>query len=171
MDVFVVPNCVNLVLAAPSAQVSASSILTRLRLDTRGEHDAVERVIDLMSARLTEDAYHQRLAQFYGFYNWLEAALQTRCALGLATLLPRLNKTNRLRQDLPHLGVDTENLPLCTDLPPIQTQAQVPGCLYVMEGATLGGRLITQHAQATLGIAARSGLIPPLARAPPFSLP
>lgn len=157
MDVFVVPNRLNSVLTSPSVQLPALSILTRLRLETRGEHDAVERVLDLMSTTLTKDAYCQRLAQFYGFYSPLEAALQTRCALNLSTLLPRLNKTNLLRQDLNHLGIDTANLPLCTDLPPIQTQAQVLGCLYVMEGATLGGRLITQHAQATLGIAPTTG--------------
>ena len=158
MAVFVVPDPVNHGAVCASVQVPASSsILTRLRLETRCEHEAVERVLDLMDAALTEGTYRQRLAQFYGFYGPLEAALQTRCVLHLASLLPRLNKTALLQQDLQRLGVSTADLPLCRQLPPIQTQAEVLGCLYVMEGATLGGRLITQHVQATFGIMPSTG--------------
>ena len=158
MAVFAAPYPVNQVAAAAFPQAPASpSILTRLRLETRGEHDAVERVLSLMDAALTEAAYRQRLAQFYGFYGPLEAALQARCAPHLATLLPRLNKTALLRQDLQQLGVSSDGLPLCRQLPPIQTQAEVLGCLYVMEGATLGGRLITQHVQAAIGIMPATG--------------
>lgn len=154
---FVVPDPVSHGAACSSAQASASPILSRLRLETRGEHEAVERVLDLMDAALTADTYRHRLAQFYGFYGPLEAALQPRCALHLTALLPRLNKTALLRQDLERLGVSTADLPLCRQLPPIQTQAEVLGCLYVMEGATLGGRLITQHVQATFGIMPSAG--------------
>ena len=158
MVVFIVPDPVNQAEAHHVAPAATSpSVLTRLRLETRGEHDAVERVLNLMDTALTEAAYRQRLAQFYGFYAPLEAALQTRCAPQLATLLTRLNKTTLLRQDLQQLGVSTADLPLCRHLPPIQTQAEVWGCLYVMEGATLGGRLITQHVQATFGIMPTTG--------------
>ena len=160
MAVFSVPDHVNQDAAPSCLQAPAPpAILSRLRLETRGEHDAVERVLDLIGTSLTRDAYRQRLAQFYGFYGPLEAALHTRCAatLQLATLSPRLYKTALLQQDLFHLGVTTGGLPLCRELPPIQTPAEVLGCLYVMEGATLGGRLITQHVQATLGIMPTTG--------------
>ena len=153
--------------ASVSQATGVSAVLVRLRLETRVEHDATERLLDLMGSALTRAAYRQRLVQFYGFYSPLEAALQTRFAPSdggqvwpkaqLATLLPRLNKTGLLRQDLQQLGVITENLPLCRQLPPIHTQAEVLGCMYVMEGATLGGRLITRHVHATLGITPASG--------------
>lgn len=136
---------------------ASTSILTRLRLETRGEHDAVERVLDLMDTSLTRAAYRQTLTQFYGFYYPLEAALQTDCMLSLAALLPRLNKTTLLQQDLHHLGVAAKELPLCRDLPPLRTHAQVLGCMYVLEGASLGGRMISQHVQATLGVTPTTG--------------
>ena len=147
--------------------LAPSSILSRLRMETRDEHNAVEQVLDLMSPSLTRDGYLQRLARFYGFYAPLEKALKrrgerqngerhlssdTRLALAL-----RLNKTALLQLDLQHLGVDTDNLALCRNLPPLETQADVLGCLYVMEGATLGGRLITQHIRTTLGITPATG--------------
>ena len=172
MAVFVVADPARDFEAAPSSDLPAapSAILARLRLETRGEHDTVERVLDLMGASLTREGYRQRLEQFYGFYAALEAALQSRCApadgcqgeptLPLATrsaLLPRLTKAARLRQDLHHLGVMSKDVPLCRELPPLETQAEVLGCLYVLEGATLGGRMITQHVRATLGITPASG--------------
>ena len=156
--------------SAPSfaATPTLPSVLTRLRLETRSEHEAVEHVLNVMGA-LTGSTYRQRLVQFYGFYNPLEAALQTRCAKQsdrhshslevsqLPMLLPRLHKSLLLRQDLHHLGVSTEGLAQCRALPQIQTPAEVLGCLYVLEGATLGGRMITEHIQATLGITPTTG--------------
>ena len=171
MAVFVVADPVNRFVSPSFPQAPASSsILTRLRVETRGEHDAVERVLDLMGAALTREAYRLRLEQFYGFYCPLEAALKSRCArkfedaeklnLSGATrsaLASRLTKTAHLRQDLHHLGVRTDDLPLCRHLPMLTTQAEILGCLYVVEGATLGGRLITQHIQATLAITPTTG--------------
>jgi heme oxygenase len=149
------------------------SILSRLRLETRGEHDAIEQVLDLIGSSLTREGYRHRLEQFYGFYAPLEQALRARCApldgrAGEATfaawpvsmhlaLVPRLNKTAHLRQDLGHLGVLTATLPLCRELPPLEGPAEVLGCLYVLEGATLGGRLITRHIGTTFGITPATG--------------
>ena len=167
MVVLANPNLAHLDSALSFAAAPAlPSVLTRLRLETRSEHEAVERVLDVMGA-LTDSTYRQRLVQFYGFYSPLEAALQTRCAKQsdshslevsqLPMFLPRLHKSLLLRQDLHHLGVSTAGLAQCRALPPIQTPAEVLGCLYVLEGATLGGRMITQYVQATLGITPTTG--------------
>jgi heme oxygenase len=158
MAVFVVTDPASLASAPMSGQAPPSSVLTRLRLETRSEHEAVEKVLDLMGATHIAGDYRQRLEQFYGFYAPLEAALQARCATPqLAPLLLRLNKTLLLQQDLLHLGVATPTLALCRKLPPLRTHAQVLGCMYVMEGATLGGRLITQHVQARFAILPATG--------------
>jgi len=150
--------------------VATSSILPRLRAETRGEHDAVEQVLDLMSDTLTHRIYLQRLEQFYGFYAPLEKALQSHgksladraCKSPVSeaissALAARLNKTAHLQQDLYHLGIATHGLPLCRDLPPLNSQPDVLGCLYVMEGATLGGLMITRHVRAALGITPATG--------------
>ena len=156
MVLFVVTEPGNQQEAAPP-----SSILSRLRLETRGEHDAVEQVLDLMNTSLSPAGYRHRLEQFFGFYAPLEKALQIR-ALTLApatraVLAGRLDKTALLRQDLHCLGALAETLPVCRNLPPLGTQAEVLGCVYVMEGATLGGRIITQHIRATLGLTPLTG--------------
>ncbi len=147
--------------------VSTSSILARLRAETRDAHKDLERILDLTGSTLTRDAYRRRVGQYYGFYNPLEAALRMRCALrddhaGAAsslrvTLDPRLHKTPLLQEDLDHLEVSIDALPECHDLPSLETFADILGCLYVLEGATLGGRMIAQHLQATLGITPTTG--------------
>lgn len=151
----------------PIATFAPSSILSRLRSETRDEHDAVERVLGLMSPSLSRDGYRQRLAQFYGFYAPVETLLkssgerqpdETLLSPGTrAAMASRLNKTALLQRDLHHLGITTEDIPLCGDLPRLETPAEVLGCVYVMEGATLGGRLITQHVFTTLGITPATG--------------
>ena len=150
--------------------LAAHSILSRLRLETRAEHEAVEQVLDLMSPALTHQCYRQQLEQFYGFYAPLEEALLARgkcladepaeatlSAAIASALVFRLTKTAHLQQDLQYLGVRTRGLVLCSHLPPLGTQAEVLGCLYVIEGATLGGRMITQHVRSTLGITPTTG--------------
>jgi len=160
MAVCVVTEPVSLQEAA-LATATPSSILSRLRFETRGEHDAIEQVLDLMSVSLTPQGYLHRLEQFYGFYAPLEKALQAReltlSPTTRAALASRLTKTALLRQDLQQLGVQAQTLPLCRNLPPLGTHAEVLGCLYVMEGATLGGRMITRHIRAALGITPITG--------------
>ena len=169
MAVFVVADVVS-ELGPPHLTIATSTVLPRLRAETRGEHEAVEKVLDLMSATLTHQNYRHQLEQFYGFYAPLEEALRARSnqlgssseqttlsAAISAALAVRLNKTMHIQQDLQCLGVLTARLPLCRDLPPLGTWAEVLGCLYVMEGATLGGRLITQHVRAALGILPATG--------------
>jgi heme oxygenase len=60
-----------------------------------------------------------------------------------------------LRAITPHVRL--EELPLCTGLPHLNTAEQALGCLYVLEGATLGGQIISRQLRESLGIAAEDG--------------
>jgi heme oxygenase len=48
-------------------------------------------------------------------------------------------------------------LPQYHDLPDIEDWPRMLGCLYVLEGATLGGQIISRHLQRTLHIDAING--------------
>jgi len=106
-------------------------------------------------------SYRQFIQWLFGFYAPLETQLMTVSswkAVGL-DYGPR-QKTPRLRQDLLALGdTDTiiEALPRCDHLPPLMSEAQLWGCLYVIEGATLGGQIIMKHLHRNLGLSANSG--------------
>jgi len=140
----------------PAAMVEG--VLTRLRAQTRSRHNGIEQALDLMSEALTLPVYRRRLERFHGFYRPVEdllASLGGWPDRGLDLELRR--KTPLLETDLQALGSSRRQLPACRSLPPLGTPAAAFGCLYVLEGATLGGRFIYRHAHRVLGVTAESG--------------
>ena len=140
--------------SAPNA-----GVLGRLRSETQGEHAAIEQTLDLMREQFSIDDYRGILERFFGFYRpveWQFARATVPAEVeALLTLRPR---EPLLRADLVALGGrEPDSLPLCLDLPPLRTAAQCLGCLYVMEGATLGGQVLSRHLERTLGLTPDNG--------------
>ena len=133
-------------------------ILKRLRSETADQHAAMESQLPLLDPTMPMSRYRNLLAKFYGYYSPLEERLR---AANLWTdsgydWVARV-KSPSLEADLLVLGEIPSLLPLCEDLPVLTTLPQVLGCLYVIEGATLGGQIITKHLQANLGVTPDSG--------------
>ncbi len=135
------------------------SVLTRLRIETRPQHDAIEAALDITSETLTLDAYRLTIERFHGFYLPLEAGLvKIGGWMERGLDLTERQKTLLLKNDLQALGVsDPEMVPVCTVLPPHGTVAAAFGCLYVLEGATLGGQVIMPLLRNRLGITPETG--------------
>ena len=70
-------------------------------------------------------------------------------------------KTRLLERDLRVLGcgaaLDARQIPESNVLPSISGVAEALGCMYVLEGATLGGQIIVRHLRRTLGVEPESG--------------
>ena len=130
-------------------------ILKRLRSETAQQHAAIEKQLPLLDPTLTHKPYCQLIARFWGYYAPLEAQLEHIYPTGLDGK-ERL-KTPLLENDLRSLGWSLALLPRCSNLPPLNSPSQVLGCLYVIEGATLGGQLISRQLRATLGLTPDSG--------------
>lgn len=129
-----------------------TGILLRLRTETRAAHDRLEREVGLEDRLTTLSGYRHLLARMWGVYAPLERRLidlhlQTSLPVDLA---PRL-KSPLLLADLTTLGVDPSSLPLMQPIPCLSGIAEAMGCLYVLEGATLGGRIIGDHVETALG--------------------
>lgn len=136
-----------------------TDVLVRLKAQTRPEHDAIEAALGLMGDGLTTDLYRDTLERFYGFYRPLEDGLWGMGGwLGHGLNLDERRKTTLLEMDLERLGIDApRGLPICVDLPPHKSVAACFGCLYVLEGATLGGQVITRQVRDRLGVTPESG--------------
>ncbi|GEL69027.1 biliverdin-producing heme oxygenase [Myxococcus virescens] len=123
--------------------------MLRLKSETRPHHERTEAQVRLMDADLTPTAYRRHLEALHGFYVPLEARL---AGLGLEAV-PGLSvharwKVPLLKEDLRALGHDAaslERLPHCAGLPSLAGVPEALGCLYVLEGSTLGGQLILRH--------------------------
>lgn len=134
--------------------------LTRLRNATAVQHRKVEKDLDLLRASFTHDHYIALLKRFYGFHlSWeseVEAALETE----LTDFFGPRRKLHHLEADLRFLGSETEDLlsiPSCKNLPPLKSIGSVLGSVYVIEGASLGGRILTRHFGEQLGIRPDAG--------------
>jgi heme oxygenase len=139
-------------------------ILSVLKTETRVLHDRIEqnpRLARLLAADLTPGEYRDTLARLYGFHAPLEAVLGARpewARIGFSFDARR--KAPLLARDLAALGLPpaaVEGLPRCPDLPRLDHFADALGCLYVLEGSTLGGQVIAKHLRRSLGVDAAHG--------------
>jgi heme oxygenase len=124
-------------------------ILDRLRAETRPAHERLEQHIDLLGRSWSPAFYHSLLRKFYGFYAIVEPRIWNRpewCQLH--SRIEERRKLGLLHRDMVDMGHSTEEialLPLCSRAPAPSSFAGVLGCAYVLEGATLGGQIITRH--------------------------
>ena len=132
-------------------------LLHRLRHETRSLHDQLERhprLAPLTTDALSREAYGELLERLLGFYEPLEARLATQEA---PVALADRWKTPLLVRDLHALGRSPAALPRCAALPEVCSAEHVLGCLYVLEGATLGGAVIRRHLARNLGVTPEAG--------------
>ena len=130
-----------------------------LRTRTRPHHDAAEAspaMQAVVSDGLTREAYREHLARLLPFTAGTEAALGA--VPGLRGWLPdldaRLVKTAWLRADLAALAARPRQRG--GHAPELDVPAAL-GTLYVVEGSTLGGRIIERHLHKTLGVTPDDG--------------
>jgi heme oxygenase (biliverdin-IX-beta and delta-forming) len=124
-------------------------ILERLKRETRGAHDRLEAGLDLLQAPLGRDRFVRLLERFWGFHAIWEPAVG-RALADDAFLEPRL-KLHKLEADLFALGRTPDEiarLPRCFEAAQLAPLARRPaaalGTLYVLEGSTLGGQVISR---------------------------
>jgi heme oxygenase (biliverdin-IX-beta and delta-forming) len=121
-----------------------------LRDATHDLHDRMESspmLSQLEEATFSVPGYTTLLKRFYGFYAPLEPLLQKHSEIQQLQDGSSRTRLPWLTQDLLALGVKQEalaELPTCTTLPVLETPAQVLGCMYVIEGSTLGGQMIAK---------------------------
>jgi heme oxygenase (biliverdin-IX-beta and delta-forming) len=141
--------------------LGSAVILLRLKQATRSRHAALESRSILLDPSLSRAAYRNCLRRFFGYYAPLELSLLGANRWPDAGLAhPAWQKAPLLAQDLLTLGDTPDQLsqaPQCQTLPDLSTTARVCGCLYVIEGATLGGQIVTRHLADSLAITAQCG--------------
>jgi heme oxygenase len=134
-----------------------------LKRGTRRLHTEAERWVPLVGAGATQGAYRAYLAAMHAYCAQLEPALAR--VRGLDAVLPdwrRRRKVMLLVRDLEqlaaraHRGATDDCAMPTTPSPSLapRTVADALGALYVVEGATLGGRIIARHLASSLGITA-----------------
>lgn len=127
-------------------------ITARLRSETRDLHASAESDLAYLDETLERVRYLPLLERWYGFLVVLEPRLDAWHARERLLDWPLRRKLHLLETDLRVLGAGPgtwRELPRCPDVPSIEGSSQALGALYVVEGATLGGRVVTQRLRRT----------------------
>jgi heme oxygenase len=135
-----------------------------LRSATAAVHERLHHhpgFIGLLRGSLTMSQYSSLLAQLYGFHLPLERALRMiPVSMRGGVDLRARERAQLLYADLIAVGMSAREinaLPVCGDLPQIHNEEALFGCLYVVEGAGLGGRIMARKLDFLLGAEVSSG--------------
>lgn len=120
-------------------------LLQRLKGETSGQHENLERCLQLLRPDMSLGEYRRLLEGFYGFYAPWERRAAPLLSQMLPGFFPERRKTPLLEEDLQFLGSEPAALAECPDLPATDSLLPLLGSLYVLEGATLGGQILSRH--------------------------
>lgn len=130
--------------------------LLALKQGTRIYHDALERKMTPLLGTLSIHTYINLLQKLFGFYKPLEERIAALPAWHSVSVdLERRQKAPLLARDLLWLKVSPSQLSQltwCESLPEVKSLTEALGCLYVLEGATLGGQIISRHLKKNLAL-------------------
>jgi heme oxygenase len=140
--------------------IERSSVARKLKAQTHTLHQESEKLLipKLQQIGSAKD-YAAILKTFYGFYHPLEQILPGYITPAHLPDMDGRLKSHLVLKDLTALGREEgqpsgQPIPLCTELPRVASLPEALGCLYVLEGSTLGGRVISkmllQHKAAGL---------------------
>ncbi|MEM1095886.1 MAG: biliverdin-producing heme oxygenase [Bacteroidota bacterium] len=135
----------------------AVPLMARLKTETRAAHEAAEFAFNLEAVLQRPAAYARILQRFHALHSQVEPLLSVWDWASLGLDFDARRKLPALNADLAFLGV----APL-TDRQPaapfaLATHAEAVGALYVIEGSTLGGRIIAKQVRKALGFTQTQG--------------
>lgn len=124
-----------------------------LKTSTQEAHHSIEQKVQLTLLINDKSTYLKLLKAFYGYYKNLEASffpfeqeLQNQFNINLKERL----KINHLISDLKYFGTtaaEIASLKTCQKIPLVNSLYDLMGVLYVLEGSTMGGQIITRILQ------------------------
>ena len=135
-------------------------MLTHLKAATAALHERAEAAMPTLDELSCPDLYARCVADLHGFYAaWEPAIWNTPGVDDVVTDGDARRKLPLLARDLGALGQ-----PALSASPELDGRTVLPTCghalgaLYVLEGATLGGRVILRHIAPPLGLPLDGGL-------------
>jgi heme oxygenase len=145
---------------SPDDTCLRTSAVDALRIATWPAHQRLEKRLDVKKRFTHPDAYRAHLETMWGFCAALEGGLGQHVFGAALPNYDRRRKLALITRDLIALGADADSvgrLPRCNTVPACADPAAAFGCLYVLEGATLGGRTLLPLVQRQLGLTAEHG--------------
>ena len=142
------------------SSIDETSLRRRLKRETTAVHQHLETQLGLLDPSLGIHGYRCVLETFYGFYVPVEIDVSRLAAANAPLGFSLRARAELIERDLLALGLspaDLAALPLCSDRPELSCVEDLAGCLYVLEGACLGGQVLSPLLHRRLGLTKGSG--------------
>ena len=127
--------------------MTSADVLHRLRTATAEDHERVGAALDLVDPALSLPRVARALAALHGFWSAAEEGLAGWAASNPSDAArvdwPRRRRAHLYAADLQALGAPVD--PARPVLPDVGDTDEALGRMYVLEGATLGGRFIDRQ--------------------------
>jgi len=134
------------------------SVAQQLKKQTATAHaDSENMLMPFLNSIRNSDDYARILKMFYGFFAPLENRIAGWVSTGILADIHERRNASLIIEDLKAIGTNTEELPLASQLPEINSIASALGAMYVLEGSTLGGRFIAKMLAKNEALAVSSG--------------
>jgi heme oxygenase len=118
-------------------------LTAELKETTEAVHQATEKKMILTLKGITTDQdYVQMLNWLYGFYAPMEEAIRRQLTPENFPDIIKRSRAELILWDIKEFHTEAPKPEFCRQLPVIDTYARALGALYVLEGSTLGGRII-----------------------------
>jgi heme oxygenase len=140
------------------ANVEQFNVFNLLRKGTADIHELIEQRVPVFREDFNLEDYARLVEYFFGFWAPVEERLSRLTTLRDPDLaLESRLKCSLLRKDLLILGRDAMTVRRCEKLPRLDTFLEGLGCLYVLEGSTLGSQIISRRLEEKLQLGEESG--------------
>lgn len=127
-------------------------LTNELKETTEAVHQASEKKMILALKRITTDRdYVQMLNWLYGFYAPLDELIQSQLTSENFPDKEKRSRVELILSDIKEFGIEVPKPDFCRQLPVIDSYERALGALYVLEGSTLGGRIIAGLVSRQLG--------------------
>jgi heme oxygenase len=134
------------------------NVLDLLREGTADIHLLIEQRVPVFREDFGLEDYARLVESFFGFWAPVEERLSASATLRDPDLaLQSRLKCPLLRRDLLILGRDPATVRRCERIPRLDNFLQGLGCLYVLEGSTLGSQIISRRLKQKLRLDEQSG--------------
>ena len=131
----------------------------KIKEATLTPHQQVEKtLVGKMKAIRSMEGYVDLLKTFYGYFGGLERQINEYINPSHLEDYNQRRKTTAMADDIKTLGGDLPATANGNDLPAINNVLQAFGALYVIEGSTLGGSIISKMMQQHLPFEGQKGL-------------
>jgi len=128
-------------------------ISDQLKEQTKSNHQSLEKkLIGKMRAMRNKQDYIDLLTIFYSYFGGLEQLIQGNVLKNKVPDYDLRRKAYSLSADIELLGGRHPALAAQHFLPAITNHAEALGAMYVIEGSTLGGKIISEMITKQLGI-------------------